>query len=88
MYSGCLIIWASKIQYLIVLSITESEYTELATAFCEVIGIFNILEELKGNGFNVHTNNTKATCHTFEVNKICIGIDTNHRTRLEQNICM
>ena len=44
MYSGCPIIWASKIQYLIALSTTEVDYIVLSTALCKVIRIINLLE--------------------------------------------
>ena len=59
----------SKIQYLIELVTTEADYIALSTALCKVIGIFNLLEELKGDGFNVHTNTTKVTCHIFKDKK-------------------
>ena len=68
-------------QYLITLSITEVEYITLPTALCEVIVILNLLEELKENSFNVHSSALKVTCCTFEDNKSCIYIETNHRNR-------
>ena len=78
MYAGYPIIWDSKIQYPITLSTNESEYIEISTALHEVIGIVNLLGNTKGSGFNVHTNNLKITCSTFEDNKSCIGISTTH----------
>ena len=48
MYADYLIIWASKMQYLIALSTTEAEDIILSTALRNVIGVINLLEELKG----------------------------------------
>ena len=59
-------------QYLIVLSTTESEYIALSTSLCGVVRIVNLLEELKVNGFNVHPNTPKVTFRTFEDKKSCI----------------
>ena len=68
-------------KYIIALSNTEAEYIALSTALCEVIGIINLLEDLKGNGFNVQTNTPKVTCRTFEDKKSCKEISTNYHTR-------
>ena len=69
MHTGCKIIWASNIQYLIAPSSTEDKYISLSIALREVIGIVNLLEELKVNGFNVHPNTSKGTFCTFEEKK-------------------
>ena len=74
MYAGWPIIWTSKMQYLIELVTTEADYIALYTALREVIWIFNLLEELKGNGFNAHINTPKVTCHIFKDKKIWIEI--------------
>ena len=76
MYAGCPITWASKMEYLIELGNTESDWITLSTAIREVIGIFNLIGELKGNGFNLQTNNSKVTWHKFKDNQIFIGIST------------
>ena len=59
----------------------QAEYTALSTVLREIIRIVNLLEELKVNGFNVHTSTPKVTCYTFEDNKSSIEISKNHRTR-------
>jgi hypothetical protein len=81
MYAGCPIIWASKMQPLIVLSTTEAEYIALSTSFCEVIAVVNLINELQSNGFPVHRSIPKVKCRVFEDNKSCIEIATNHKTR-------
>ena len=81
LYAGCPILWGSKMQTLIALSTTEAEYIALSTALREVIGIVNLMEELKGRGFNLSHSTPKVVCRTFEDNQSCIQIATNHRTR-------
>ena len=80
MYAGCPILWKSSTQKLIALSTTESEYIALSSALREVIAIIHLLEELKGKGFPINQDTPKVTCKTFEDNKSCIKIVSNHRT--------
>ena len=81
MYAGCPIIWASKMQSLIALSTTEAEYIALSTALREVISVINLIEELKQKGFEIPFPTPKVECRTFEDNRSCIEIATNHKTR-------
>ena len=81
MYAGCPIIWASKMQSLIALSTTEAGYIALSTALREVISVINLIKDLKGKGFSIPFPNPKIQCRTFEDNKSCIKIATNHKTR-------
>ena len=81
LYAGCPIIWGSKMQQLIALSTTEAEYIALSTALRDVIHVIHLIEELQTHGFNVHNPTPKITCRTFEDNKSCIEIATNHKTR-------
>lgn len=81
MYAGCPIVWKSSMQSLIALSTTEAEYISLSTALREVIAIINLMEELKQRNFPVHKATPKVTCRTFEDNRSCIEIATNHKTR-------
>ena len=68
-------------QSLIALSTAESEYIALSSALREVIYVINLLNELKGRGFNIPTPTPKVICKVFEDNKSCIEIATNHKTR-------
>ena len=80
-YGGCPILWKSKTQTLIALSTTEAEYVALSSALREVIGILQLLDELKANGLPVHSNTPKFVCKTFEDNQSCINIATEHKSR-------
>ena len=51
-YAGCPIIWASKMQSLIALSTTEAEYIALSSSLREVIGVLNLMNELKERKFS------------------------------------
>jgi hypothetical protein len=81
LYAGCPIIWASKMQQLIALSTTEAEYIALSTALRDVIHVIHLLKEFRDHGFDVHRPTPKITCRTFEDNKSCIEIATNHKIR-------
>ena len=72
-------------QYLIALSTAETDYIGLSTTLQKVIGIINLLEELKGNGFNVHTNTPKVTCRKFEDKEAACQWPQTTATDLEQN---
>lgn len=81
MYAGCPIIWKSSMQSLIALSTTEAEYIALSSALREVIAVMNLMNELKRNGFKLHPSLPTVRCRTFEDNKSCIEIATNHKSR-------
>ena len=80
MYAGCPILWKSSMQKLVALSTTEAEYIALSSALREVIAIIDLLEELKGQGFGIHASTPNFKCKTFEDNKSCIEIATDHKT--------
>ena len=80
-YAGCPILWKSKIQSIIALSTTEAEYVALSTALREVINIIHLLDELTKRNFPIHRSTPRFVCRTFEDNKSCIKIATDHRTR-------
>ena len=81
MYAGCTILRRSSMQKLVALSTTEAEYISLSSALREVIAIINLLEELKGQGFGIHSGTPNVKCKTFKDNKSCIETATNHKTR-------
>ena len=81
MYAGFPIAWKSSLQSLISLSTTEAEYIALSTALREVIAIMHLIQELQQQQFPMFTTTPKVVCRTFEDNKSCIEIATNHKTR-------
>ena len=68
-------------QTLVALSTTEAEYIALSSALCEVIAIQSLMEELKSRRFNIPNSTPRIVCRTFEDDRSCIEIATNHKTR-------
>ena len=67
-YAACPIIWASKLQTQVALSTTEAEYIALSQSLRDVIPIMQLLEEMKGRGFEVLCTTPYVYCKTFEDN--------------------
>ena len=74
-------LWASNMQYLIALSNTEAEYIALSSSLREVIGVLNLMNELKEQKFSFNHSIPKIKCRVFKDNMSCIEIAMNHRTR-------
>ena len=81
MYAGCPLLWGSKLQTLIALSSTESEYYSLSTATRQVIPIMELAKEMKQNGFDIGTTQPKVHCKVFEDNSGALEIATIHKVR-------
>ena len=79
-YVGYPILWKSKMQPHTALSTTEAEYIALSAALREVIGIIHLPQDLKDNGLPILSTTPKIYCRTFEDNKNCLALATNHRT--------
>ena len=79
MYASCPIMWCSKLQTLIALSMTEADYIALSTVLHEVIHMMNLLMESKGHGFPVHQATPKDVCHVFEDSCSCSEIAMNNK---------
>jgi hypothetical protein len=47
-YSGCPLLWLSKLQTEVALSTTEAEYIALSQSLCDVIPLLGLLAELQG----------------------------------------
>ena len=76
--AGYPILWKSKVQSLIAWSTTEAEYIALSTAPREVIAIIRLLNDLKSQGFPIHSSTPLIKCKTFEDNMSCIRLATSH----------
>ena len=79
-YAGCPFLWKSKIQSLIALSTTETEYIALSSALREVIVIIHLLEDLTKQVLPIINSTTVFKCKTFEDNMSCIKLATTHCT--------
>ena len=76
----CLIIWYSKLQTKIVLSITESEYIALSQSLKDVLPLMELLKEIR----NTIPSEDKAPivhCTVFEDNVGCIDLVKTPRMR-------
>ena len=80
-YAGCPIIWASKLQSLIALSSTESEYISCSTALRDTIPLMGLTRELRDYGFNIKTTIPTVHCRVFEDNSGALEIATIHKVR-------
>jgi hypothetical protein len=56
MYSGCPVLWCSKLQTDIAHSSTEAEYIALSHSLKEVTSIMHLLDELKAANFDLNTS--------------------------------
>jgi hypothetical protein len=69
MFAGCPITWASKLQTIVALSSTESEYISASMALRETIVLLNIAREARNHGFTVKDAPTLFHCRIFEDNE-------------------
>ena len=62
------IIWASKLQSQVVLSITEAEYIAMSMALRDVIPIMELMTKLRERNFKVICTQPQVYCKVFEDN--------------------
>ena len=67
-YAACPIVWASKLQTQLALSMTEVEYISLFMSLRDVIHTMQLLEEMKGLGIQVICTKPHVYCKVFEDN--------------------
>ena len=60
-FAGAPITWASKIQTIMALSITEAEYIALSTSLREVIPLMGMLKEPQNKGYRSTTYPQRST---------------------------
>jgi hypothetical protein len=84
-YSGCPLLWKSQLQTEVALSSTESEYTGLSYALRDAIPVMQLLKEMKGKGFPIHTPQARVHCHVFEDNSGALEMAKIHKYRPVQS---
>jgi hypothetical protein len=67
-YTGCPVLWASKLQTEVVLSITENEYVGLSKSLSMAIVMMNLLKEMQEQGVDIPKTNPVVYCKLFEGN--------------------
>jgi histone deacetylase 1/2 len=67
-YAACPIIWASKIESQVALSMTESEYLSMSMSLRDVIPIMELLEEMRERKHQVICTKPIVYCKVFEYN--------------------
>ena len=74
-YTGCPIVWASKLQTDIALSTTESEYSaSLSEATREILALMGLMEEIKGRTVPDTVSVPTVRCTIFEDNEGAVAI--------------
>lgn len=68
MYAGCPVIWASKLQSICALSVTEAEYISASSALREVKFLMHLLDDARSNGIDIPKWKPKVHCRVFEDN--------------------
>jgi hypothetical protein len=66
-YLGCTLVWASRLQIVFALSMSEAKYIALSTALRDVIPMMDLLNEMKEMGRDVQSHPT-VRCKLFEDN--------------------
>ena len=80
-YSGCPIIWASKLQTHVATSTTMAEYIALSLALRDVIPTMELMDELKDCGYDLISTKPIVYCKVFENNSGALEIACSHALR-------
>jgi Reverse transcriptase (RNA-dependent DNA polymerase). len=65
MFMGCPLLWASKLQTQIALSMMEAEYIALSTAMRELIAVREVMKELRLNVFKITDSLSKSPTYSM-----------------------
>ena len=80
-YAGCPIIWKSKMQTIVALSTTESEYIALSAATREVIYLLQMIREMRDHNLKFDDTQPKIHCKVFEDNSGALEMANVHKLR-------
>ena len=81
-YTGCPLMWASKLQTEMVLSTTEAEFIALSEGLRTLIPITSLLQEMQEQGVNIMNGQAEIKCKVFEDNSGALTIATLPKIRL------
>jgi hypothetical protein len=65
-YANCPIIWASKLQTRVALSMTKAEYISMSQSLQDVLPIIFLIQEMKDKGFQVICTKPYVYCKVFD----------------------
>ena len=80
--AGCPILHASKLQSVISILSSESEFIALSTALRDIIPMMNLLNEMKDRGWDVPGTKPQVQCRIFEDNSGALEMAVNEKFRL------
>jgi hypothetical protein len=80
-YAGCPIAWKSKMQTIVALSATESEYIALSAALREVTCMQQMMREMRDHGLKFEDTHPKIHCKEFEDNSGALEMANVHKLR-------
>jgi hypothetical protein len=81
LYNGCPVFWKSKLQTMIALSSTESEYISLSSATRKIIPVMGLLQEMIALNFDVGIGVPTICCQVFEDNSGALELASNDKFR-------
>ena len=81
MYTGCPIIWCSKLQTQIALFTTEAGYITLPQSLQDMIPMMQLLIEIKSNGFYTHSTVPEFHCKASKDNSSALEIESTPKMR-------
>lgn len=79
--AGCPVLYASRLQSVITLSSSESEFVALSTALRDIIPAMNLLKEMDARGLKVPGTQPQVHCRVFEDNSGALEMAVNEKYR-------
>ena len=73
-YAACPIIWASKLQSQVALSMTEAEYIAMSMALHDVIPLMELIKEMREHKFKIVNTQPYIYCKVFEDNSCALEL--------------
>ena len=80
-YSACPIMWASKLQSQVTLSITEAKYIAMSMVLHDVIPLMELIKEMRELKFDIVNTQPYVYCKVFEINSGALELARLERLR-------